>query len=132
MGRGNGPFPCFTQFNTMAEVLDGGKIPWKYYVTRHLNGGIWSPFEAIAYVRHGSDWDTDIIAPQTKVLTDIQSGQLASVSWVTPSHPDSDHPGAHSDKGPSWVTSIVNAIGNSNYLELDGDRHHLGRLGRLV
>ncbi len=115
VGRGNGPFPCFTQFNTMAEVLDGGKIPWKYYVTRHLNGGIWSPFEAIAYVRHGSDWDTDIIAPQTKVLTDIQSGQLASVSWVTPSHADSDHPGAHSDKGPSWVTSIVNAIGNSNY-----------------
>ena len=99
----------------MAEVLDGGKIPWKYYVTRLLNGGIWSPFEAIAYVRHGSDWNTDIIAPQTRILTDIPSGQLASVSWVTPSHEDSDHPGAHSDKGPSWVASIVNAIGNSNY-----------------
>ncbi len=115
VGRGNGPFPCFTQFNTMAQVLDGAKIPWKYYVTRHLNGGIWSPFEAISYVRYGKDWNADIIAPQTKVLTDIQSGKLPSVSWVTPSHEDSDHPGAHSDKGPSWVTSIVNAIGESKY-----------------
>ena len=25
---GNGPFPCYTQFRTMADVLDGGKLPW--------------------------------------------------------------------------------------------------------
>jgi phospholipase C len=37
------------------------------------------------------------------------------VSWVTPSKPDSDHPGYHSDRGPSWVASVVNAIGESSY-----------------
>lgn len=115
VGHGNGPFPCFGQFNTMAEVLDRGGVSWRYYVTKLLNAGIWSPFEAIKYVRYGSDWNTDIIAPGTRVLTDIANGQLASVTWVTPTHADSDHPGAHSDLGPSWVTSIVNAIGESSF-----------------
>jgi phospholipase C len=115
VGRGNGPFPCFDQFNTMAQVLDSGGVSWKYYVTKRLDAGIWSAFEAIKYVRYGKDWDRNITVPQTKILTDPGNGTLASVSWVTPSHPDSDHPGAHSDLGPYWVTSIVNAIGESNY-----------------
>ena len=37
------------------------------------------------------------------------------MSWVTPSKEDSDHPAAFSDKGPSWVASIVNAVGESSY-----------------
>jgi phospholipase C len=115
VGRANGPFPCFTQFNTMAEVLDAAGISWKYYVTRHLNGGIWSPFEAISYTRYGKDWDQDIIAPGRRVLGDVRDGKLASVSWVTPTLADSDHPGGNRDRGPSWVTSVVNAIGGSPY-----------------
>jgi phospholipase C len=115
VGRGNGPFPCFTQFNTMAELLDTAGISWKYYVTRHLNGGIWSPFEAISYTRYSKDWNEDVIAPGRKVLSDVRDGNLASVSWVTPTVKNSDHPGAHSDTGPSWVTSIVNEIGESQF-----------------
>ena len=41
--------------------------------------------------------------------------ELASVSWVTPSGQDSDHPQYLSDTGPSWVSSVVNAIGGSSY-----------------
>ena len=115
VGRANGPFPCFTQFNTMAELLDGAGVSWKYYVTRHLNGGIWSPFEAISYTRYGKDWDQDVIAPGRRVLGDIRNGDLASVSWVTPTLRDSDHPGGGTDRGPSWVTSVVNEIGESQY-----------------
>ncbi|MBV9333847.1 MAG: hypothetical protein JO146_07550 [Candidatus Eremiobacteraeota bacterium] len=106
-----GPFPCFDQFNTMAEVLDKNKVSWKYYATRRLDGGFWEPFEAIKYVRYGPDWKTNIIAPQTKFLTDAKHGKLAAVSWVTPSGPDSDHPTYLSDLGPSWVSSVVNAVG---------------------
>lgn len=115
VGRGNGPFPCFTQFNTMAEVLDENDVSWKYYVTKLFKAGIWSPFEAIKYVRDGYDWTHDIIAPGKRILEDIPNGDLAAVSWVTPTHANSDHPGAHSDRGPSWVSSIVNAVGESNY-----------------
>ncbi len=110
-----GPFPCFDQFNTMAEVLDGAGISWKFYATKHLDAGFWEPYEAIRYTRYGPDWNTKIIAPQTIFLTDAENGNLASVSWVTPSKPDSDHPAQHSDQGPSWVASIVNAVGESAY-----------------
>jgi phospholipase C len=110
-----GPFPCFDQFNTIAQVLDNASVSWKIYAIHQLDGGMWEPFEAIKYVRYGPDWSTNIIAPQTKVLTDIQNGNLASVTWVTPSHADSDHPAYKGDQGPSWVSSIVNAIGQSSY-----------------
>jgi phospholipase C len=110
-----GPFPCLTQFNTMAEALDVAGISWKYYVAQPLKEFIWSPFAAISYVYNGSDWTNNIIAPQTQILTDIAQKKLASVSWVTPSHNDSDHPGAHSDTGPSWVASVINAVGESPY-----------------
>jgi phospholipase C len=110
-----GPFPCFTQFNTMAEVLDNAGVSWKYYATKVLDGGLWEPFEAMSYVRYGPDWNTDIVAPQTKILTDPGKGNLASVTWVSPSKKDSDHPAYGSDEGPSWVASVVNAIGESSY-----------------
>ncbi len=123
IGHYTGPFPCFDQFNTMAQLLDNPSsaasgrtsVSWKYYATKVLDAGIWEPYEAIKYVRYGPDWNTNIIAPQTRVLNDASDGALASVSWVTPSWPDSDHPGDASDTGPSWVASIVNAIGESPY-----------------
>ena len=115
VGRGNGPFPCFTQFDSLANVLDDAGVSWRFYIKRHLNGGLYSPFEALSYVRYGPDWDRNIIAPQTRVLTDIKRGRLAAVTWVTPSRNDSDLPGTHSDHGPSWVTAIVNEIGESKF-----------------
>jgi len=44
---------------------------------------------------------------------DAKNGALPSLSWVTPDAQDSDHPGSGSDTGPSWVGTVVNAIGNS-------------------
>jgi phospholipase C len=110
-----GPFPCFDQFNTIAQVLDSAGISWQIYASKVLDAGFWEPFEAIKYVRYGQDWPKDIIAPQTRVLRDARKGHLASVDWVTPSKEDSDHPTYRSDEGPSWVASVVNAIGESAY-----------------
>ena len=45
------------------------------------------------------------------MLTDIQSGKLAQVSFVTPDKANSDHAGApDGGGGPDWVGSIVNAV----------------------
>ncbi len=109
-----GPFPCFDQFNTIAEVLDSAGVSWRFYATKLLDAGFWEPFEAIKYVRYGPDWNNDISAPQTNVLSDAMNGKLASVSFVTPTKQDSDHP-SDGDAGPSWVTSVVNAVGESSY-----------------
>jgi phospholipase C len=110
-----GPFPCFTQFRTIADTLDAAGVRWKYYAIARLHAGAWEPFEAIKYVRYGPDWSNDIIAPQTKILTDPREGKLASVTWVSPSRIDSDHPEAQSPLGPAWVASVVNAVGESRY-----------------
>ena len=52
---------------------------------------------------------------QAQVLTDIQSGQLATVTWVIPDATESDHAEINDGTGPAWVASVVNAIGASPF-----------------
>ncbi len=110
-----GPFPCFT-YPTIAGLLDGAGITWRYYVQPPPNSGSnLSAFEAISQIINGPDW-SNVVHPDTKVLDDIASGNLQQVSWVMPSGSKSDHGGRDSGSGgPAWVASIVNAIGQSKY-----------------
>jgi phospholipase C len=109
-----GPYPCFT-YPTIVQNLDANDISWKYYASQSGAGRDLEPFQAIKAVWDGKD-KANIVSPDTTVLKDIASGNLAQVSWVTPSGSDSDHPGPQSgDLGPAWVGSIVNAIGKSKY-----------------
>jgi phospholipase C len=111
-----GPFPCFDQFKTMADTLDAANVSWKYYVpapATSIGGKVWLVFDAIKNVRYGPDWTRNIVSPQTRVLADPGKGKLPAVSWVIPDVAYSDHAGQHSDRGPSWVAAVVNAIGKS-------------------
>jgi phospholipase C len=116
--KSQGPFPCFS-YSTVRDLLDAKKISWKYYSVM-VNGGsagIWDGFDAIKAVRYSKEWGTKVVWPNTKIFKNISNGTLPAVSWITPDGEDSDHPGeaCKCDKGPSWVASIVNAIGNSAY-----------------
>ncbi|HZY99366.1 MAG TPA: alkaline phosphatase family protein [Candidatus Baltobacteraceae bacterium] len=107
----NGPFPCFNQFASLANTLDASYTSWRFYAPRlRAEGGIWSTFSSIRRVRYGKDWKY-VISPQTKVLEDAKAGNLPAVTWVVPDAKDSDHPAVGSDTGPSWVASVVNAVG---------------------
>jgi phospholipase C len=116
--KDNGPAPCLT-YNTLRDLLDAKQISWKYYTPQlysSLAGSYWDAFDAISAVRYGPEWTTNISSPETNIFTDISNGALANVSWVIPDGVDSDHSGFGStDKGPSWVASVVNAIGESQY-----------------
>jgi phospholipase C len=111
-----GPFPCFTQFDTMADTLDAKHVSWKYYAPLITDAGgvVWSEFGAIKKVYHGPDW-AKVVTPQTNVLKDIRAGALPQMSWVIPDMLDSDHPSSDSGDGPSWVATVVNEIGQSKY-----------------
>jgi phospholipase C len=116
ISAGTGPFPCFTQYRTVADTLDAGHVSWQYYTptqSGYPNGTyLWDPFDAIPSVRYGPDW-ANIITPQTKVLAAAENGTLPGVTWVVPDGVDSDHSGPYaSDRGPSWVASVVNAVGH--------------------
>ena len=116
-----GPFPCFTQYRTIADSLDARGVSWQYYTPTTSSGiacpncqpgdFIWSPFSAIRAIRFGPDW-SNVITPQTNVLETAKKGQLTGVTWVVPDGTYSDHAGPYvTDEGPSWVSAVVNAVG---------------------
>ena len=114
-----GPFPCSnkfaTKYRTLADLLDAQSVSWKYYLppSNKIFGKLLSAFDVIAPVRYGSEWTTNIVTPETAIFSDISNNSLPAVSWVIPDEPESDHPGTSTDTGPSWVSSVVNAIGQS-------------------
>jgi phospholipase C len=120
-----GPFPCTNDFPssgayyaTLRDLLDAQSVSWKYYVpplTTRGSGSLWNAFDMIYPVRYGNEWNTNVSMPETNVFGDISGGTLAAMSWVIPDLQNSDHPSSNSDTGPSWVASVVNAIGESSY-----------------
>jgi len=118
-------YPCF-EHPTLTDELESKGISWRYYAPNA--GSIWTAPNAIQHMCGpnvpppnatactGSDWTNNVIIPETPILTDITSGNLAQVSWIIPRGGNSDHPGTVTNTGgPSWVAAIVNAIGNSSY-----------------
>lgn len=113
-------YPCFDH-GTLVDLLEGAGLTWRYYAASSTR--ILTAPNAISTLCNaevvkgqltctGSAWANVIVNP-TKVLTDIKNCNLANVSWVTPAGQYSDHPRNNTGGGPSWVASIVNAIGNS-------------------
>ncbi len=118
-----GPFPCLT-YTTIRDLLDAKAVSWKFYAEAvypytkcpKCNGpGIWSAFDAIKAVRYSPEWKTNVTRNNRQIFSDITANKLPAVAWVTPDGTDSDHLGVGKDTGPSWVASIVNAIGKSPY-----------------
>jgi phospholipase C len=110
-----GPFPCLS-YLTLRDLLDAHNVSWKYYSPPEPTGtgALWNAFDAIQAVREGPEWTTNISSPKN-LFKDVSDGTLPAVSWVIPDDTNSDHPGPGSDTGPSWVASVVNAIGESAY-----------------
>jgi len=124
-------YPCF-EHPTLTDLLDAANITWRYYAPSA--GSIWTAPDAIQHMCGpnatppnatacvGPDFTgpaPKVVVGQTQsnaqVLADIASGQLPQVTWVIPDGQDSDHSYLSDGCGPSWVTSVVNAIGNSPY-----------------
>ncbi len=125
-GRLNGPFPCTNDFphsgssyKTLADPLDAANISWKSYaptLSPYEPGALWNAFLVIASIDgNKTEWDQHISIPETNIFSDISNDKLPAMSWVIPDGVNSDHPGYTSDKGPAWVASVVNAIGESSY-----------------
>ncbi|HVA33546.1 MAG TPA: alkaline phosphatase family protein, partial [Candidatus Baltobacteraceae bacterium] len=94
-------------------------LSWKYYTPPVCcdGGGQWSAFDAIQAVRYSPEWATNVVSPSTAIFGDISSSSLPAMSWVIPDAAESDHLWSPTtpDYGPSWVASVVNAIGESRY-----------------
>jgi phospholipase C len=119
---------CF-EHETLADLLDrprshpGTPISWRYYAADA--NFIWTAPSAIEHLcqpeaspPHCSapDWTGgQVVIWPPQILVDINKRALPAVTWITPTGQDSDHANGNTGTGPSWVASIVNAIGESAY-----------------
>jgi phospholipase C len=140
-----GPFPCMTYQTIRDTLEAKGVSWKYYVPPFPIMGGqMWDAFDAISAVRYSKEWPNHgekpfnctgncVSWPNTNVFCDIQGStaspcpspnpsgtvQLPSVSWVIPTGVESDHYTVQSgkivDTGPDWVSSVVNAIGQSKY-----------------
>lgn len=116
-------YPCF-EHPTLTDLLTAQGVTWRYYAPSA--GSIWTGPDAIEHICQqqtvngtlactGPEWLSNVVIPQSQVLVDIANSQLAEVSWIIPNGLSSDHAASNDGSGPSWVSAIVNAIGNSPY-----------------
>jgi phospholipase C len=116
-GETGGVFPCFA-VPTLGDVMDQRGVSWRFYAAgtpQHDFGYFWSAYDSFNDIRNGPDWTTKIVNPPAQIITDVENGTLAAMTWVTPLNATSDHPQAHSNEGPAWIVSVVNAIGQSKF-----------------
>jgi len=108
--------PCF-DYQTLGDEFDKAGLSWRFYTSKYSKplSGLWSGYQAVKHIYDGPDWKKDVITPQRRFLTDVKAGKLASMTWVTPLCPDSDHLDCGGGYGPSWVSSVVNAVGQSKF-----------------
>ena len=129
---------CF-DYNTLGDELDAKDYTWSFYAgplgatgagaktcgkgagaePDYEETGIWSSYQAVKHICYGKDWNNDVFTGPPQFLRDIKGGMLRDVTWITPYCRDSDHPGCYTKNsgptGPSWVASVVNAIGESPF-----------------
>lgn len=118
-------YPC-ADHPALTDELDAAGITWRYYTPsasflwtgpnaiQHICGPNNPPPNATACT--GTDWTNNVVLDETQILRDIPAGKLPQVSWVIPNGTNSDHAGSTANTGgPSWVASVVNAIGTSSY-----------------
>ena len=120
-GNSHLPFPCFTQWETMADLLDAANVSWKFYASfingsrADFSGGVWNGYDAIKKIRYGPDWEAPYQPSEHAVLfrsrRRLAAGDVLAHSTIA----DSDHPGSGCNTGPRWVTKVVDALGTSKY-----------------
>jgi phospholipase C len=81
---------------TCASVQQSAKTP-----------GIWNPLPLFGDVQ--ADHQLSNVQDLTDYYNAAKAGTLPSVSWITPSGPDSEHPPNSVHQGQAYVTSVINA-----------------------
>jgi phospholipase C len=113
-------YPCFNR-PTIADLLDNAKLSWMYYLNDNRSDAIWNAPQAIAKIcgdksrGHSkctsSRYLNHVTHVRRQVIRDIRACTLPAVSWIMPDAQESDHAGANKGRGPDWIGSIINSIG---------------------
>jgi phospholipase C len=129
VGKKGQPKPTSYDFPEITELLQSGRIDWKYYVTSgnapdtedHVVGTdssepqaphkytLWNPLPAFPGVRDSSEqWNR--LVSTSQFYKDASGGKLPQVCWVIPDSKVSEHPPSSVRQGMAYVTGLVNAV----------------------
>lgn len=97
--------PC-VNIPTLAPALNTAGISWKSY----CDVPIWCAPKMIQAVANAPN-----NVHVNSFMKDISKGQLANVSWVTPTGLYTNHPPSLMEPAENFVTDVTNAITGSNY-----------------
>jgi phospholipase C len=101
---------CF-DFRTVPEQLEEAGVSWAYYAADPYQPGyFWNALNGISGVFHTDLWRDERIRSVDRLIRDIETGRLPSVTWVTPRFELSDHPPESTCHAQNWVTDVVNAL----------------------
>jgi phospholipase C len=123
----NVPAPDYA-WTDLTYLLFKNKISWKYYVQTGIQPdcaddddvscppvhqdaktpGIWNPLPYFDTVKQ--DGQLQNITDVTNFYKDAKDGTLPSVSWITPSGANSEHPPSLISDGQAWTASLINAV----------------------
>jgi hypothetical protein len=117
-------YPCL-EHETVADLLDGKNLSWRYFAPGA--GSLWMAPNAISHICAasgqqctGAEWKAHVALAPTDIFGNISVCKLSNVNWVIPSAQQSDHAHSNLGRGPSWVASIINAVGTSPCRNSDG------------
>lgn len=99
-------YPC-VDINSVPEELNKAGISWRYYAGEN----IWMAPHFVTNIAKSPNLSTNT----DQVVTDIQSGNLAAVSWVCPVTEESDHPANPVGPAQNYLATLVNAAMQSPY-----------------
>ncbi|HUB09828.1 MAG TPA: alkaline phosphatase family protein [Myxococcales bacterium] len=106
--------PCF-DIPSGPDVLPAGAT-WKFYgtgVSFGFGSIVWSMFDAVNPVRYGPNWGN--VVPYSEFSTDLDAGNLPTVSWLVNQDIYSGHPPLSMCANDTWVVGYVDQIINSPY-----------------
>jgi phospholipase C len=99
-------FPCYN-VTTLPNILDQNQLTWKYYQEQVF----WdAPDNVQSLVGSPNN-----VPKSNQIVSDILTGKLANVSFVTPPYNASDHPPVPLQPGQNFVASIANTLMRSSY-----------------
>jgi phospholipase C len=122
-----GAAPIDMAWTDITWLLHAHHVSWAYYVEKGTQPdcansaaltcarvaqnattpGIWNPLPLFADVHQ--DHQLSNIQDLRSYFAAAKAGTLPAVTWITPSHSNSEHPPASVHQGQAYVTALVNA-----------------------
>ena len=105
---------CFSSPVIMDELNSMG-LSWKYYSGNNTTtANFWNPLPACTSTQ-SNQTRIQGLSLTSQFIPDVENGNLANVTWVIPTGPESQHPPNDIVTGEHYLVSLINAIMDSKY-----------------